>query len=476
MKASGIGGQALMEGVMMKNGNHYACAVRKPDGTIEVDDQHTTSIGDKYKIFKLPIIRGVVTFIESLTIGVKTLTWSASFFEEDEETDKKEKEAEIKINTDETGEQLPGQNAEQENTAEAVQQQSSQINKAPKKEKKKGEGLMMALLVVLAIVFAVGLFMILPYFISTLLKKVIESQLLLATIEGLIRITLFIGYVAAISCMKDIRRVFMYHGAEHKSINCVENGYELTVENVRKCSKEHKRCGTSFILIVMVFSIILFMFVRFDSTILMVVGRLILIPLIAGLSYEFLRLAGRSDNKVINILSKPGLCLQKLTTREPDDSMIECAIASVEAVFDWKEFQEKLKAEEEEARQSKESQKARRRKERAEEIRLRREARGIIDTELSEEKIREIDAEADKLAEKDLNDFDFSESLARDAAEKARNLSEGKEEDKEQASGGMKESEEEILADIESRLEQETPSEEDEDDEVLKALNKIYDK
>ena len=208
----------------------------------------------------------------------------------------------------------------------------------------------------------------------------------------------------------------------------------------------------------------------------MVVGRLILIPLIAGLSYEFLRLAGRSDNKVINILSKPGLCLQKLTTREPDDSMIECAIASVEAVFDWKEFQEKLKAEEEEARQSKESQKARRRKERAEEIRLRREARGIIDTELSEEKIREIDAEADKLAEKDLNDFDFSESLARDAAEKARNLSEGKEEDKEQASGGMKESEEEILADIESRLEQETPSEEDEDDEVLKALNKIYDK
>jgi len=475
MKASGIGGQALMEGVMMKNGSHYACAVRKPDGTIEVDDQHTTSIGDKYKIFKLPIIRGVVTFIESLTIGVKTLTWSASFFEEDEETEKKDKEKN-NINTEETGEQQAGQDAEQEKMQEETSESAPEIKKASPKEKKKGEGLMMALLVVLAIIFAVGLFMILPYFISTLLKKVIESQLLLATIEGLIRITLFIGYVAAISCMKDIRRVFMYHGAEHKSINCVENGYELTVENVRKCSKEHKRCGTSFILIVMVFSIILFMFVRFDSTILMVVGRLVLIPLIAGLSYEFLRLAGRSDNKVINILSKPGLCLQKLTTREPDDSMIECAIASVEAVFDWKEFQEKVKAEEEEARQNKESQKAKRRKERAEEIRLRREAKGIIDTELSEEKIREIDAEADKLAEKDLNDFGFSEALALDAAEKARNLAEGKEEDKDNDSEGMKESQEEILADIESRLEQETPSEEEEDDAVLKALNKIYDK
>ena len=345
-KASGIGGQALMEGVMMKNGNHYACAVRKADGTIEVDDQRTTLLSDKYKIFKLPIIRGVVTFVESLVIGVKTLTWSASFLEDEEEDTIKKDELvkseepeymQEEVNTSEDNNieeiSLDGENEAQVENTTTAENSGPVIKKAERKEKtgaeKTKESLIMGLLVVFAIVFAIGLFMILPYFISKFLKTVITSQFLLALVEGIIRICLFVGYVAAISCMKDIKRVFMYHGAEHKSINCVESGKELTVENVRECSREHKRCGTSFLLIVMVISIIFFMFIRFESTLLMVLGRLLLIPLIAGISYEFIRLAGRSDNKVVIILSKPGLALQKLTTREPDDSMIEIAIAAM---------------------------------------------------------------------------------------------------------------------------------------------------
>ena len=159
-----------------------------------------------------------------------------------------------------------------------------------------------------------------------------------AALEGAIRIVIFIAYVAGISFMKDIRRVFMYHGAEHKCINCVEHGLDLTVENVRKSSKQHKRCGTSFLLIVMIVSILFFMLIRVDSPILRLVLRLALIPVIAGVSYEFIRLAGKSDNGLVNLLSKPGLLLQKITTREPDDAMIEVGIASVEAVFDWKTY------------------------------------------------------------------------------------------------------------------------------------------
>ncbi|MCR4624351.1 MAG: DUF1385 domain-containing protein [Lachnospiraceae bacterium] len=450
-KASGIGGQALMEGVMMKNGSHYACAVRKPDGTIEVDDQRTTLLSDKYKIFKLPIIRGVVTFVESLVIGVKTLTWSASFLEDEEEdTAKKDEvkeepvkseEPEYMQEAEEISDSITEDNIEDNNIEEisldgepetGVQAEETapaassgpKIKKAEKKEKtgaeKTKESLIMGLLVVFAIVFAIGLFMILPYFISKFLKTVITSQFLLALIEGIIRICLFVGYVAAISCMKDIKRVFMYHGAEHKSINCVESGKELTVENVRECSREHKRCGTSFLLIVMVISIIFFMFIRFESTLLMVLGRLILIPLIAGISYEFIRLAGRSDNKLVIILSKPGLALQKLTTREPDDSMIECAIASVEAVFDWRAYQADLKAEEEAELREKQERREKRRLEREAEIRQRMEAKGRTVDDLSEEQIKEIDARADKLAAKEMKNDEIAEKLAREAAEKAK--------------------------------------------------------
>lgn len=442
-KASGIGGQALMEGVMMKNGNHYACAVRKADGTIEVDDQRTTLLGDKYKFFRIPIIRGVVTFVESLVIGVKTLTWSASILEDEEEKAKKKEAEGVENYADEIQAEAAEACAEAENTIEEINLDSDDpeyeavkeaeekvatsvpnVKKAVKKEKTKSEktkdSLFMGLLVVVAIVFAVGLFMILPYFISKFLKSVIDSQFVLALLEGLIRICLFVGYVAAISCMKDIKRVFMYHGAEHKSINCVESGKELTVENVRECSREHKRCGTSFLLIVMVLSIIFFMFIRFESTILMVVARLLLVPVIAGISYEFIRLAGRSDSKVVAVLSKPGLALQKLTTREPEDDMIECAIASVEAVFDWRAYQADIKAEEEATLKEKQERREKRRLEREQEIKQRMEAKGRKVEDLSEEQIKEIDARADKLAAKEMKNEAVAEKLAREAAEKAK--------------------------------------------------------
>ena len=442
-KASGIGGQALMEGVMMKNGNHYACAVRKADGTIEVDDQRTTLLGDKYKFFRIPIIRGVVTFVESLVIGVKTLTWSASILEDEEEEAKKKEAEGVENCADEIQAEAAEACAEAENTIEEINLDSDEpeyeavkeaeekvatavpnVKKAVKKEKTKSEktkdSLFMGLLVVVAIVFAVGLFMILPYFISKFLKSVIDSQFVLALLEGLIRICLFVGYVAAISCMKDIKRVFMYHGAEHKSINCVESGKELTVENVRECSREHKRCGTSFLLIVMILSIIFFMFIRFESTILMVVARLLLVPVIAGISYEFIRLAGRSDSKVVAVLSKPGLALQKLTTREPEDDMIECAIASVEAVFDWRAYQADIKAEEEAALKEKQERREKRRLEREQEIKQRMEAKGRKVEDLSEEQIKEIDARADKLAAKEMKNEAVAEKLAREAAEKAK--------------------------------------------------------
>ena len=315
MRYSGIGGQAVMEGVMMKNQEKYAVAVRKPDHEIEVKVSEYTGIIRNKKIRNMPILRGVFSFIESLVLGMQTLTYSASFFEEEEE-DKKKKEP-----------------------------MTEEERRKQEQKEKKQENAMMGGTVVLSIVLAVAVFMMLPYYISTLFQKVITSQWVIALSEGVIRLVIFIGYVALISLMKDIRRVYMYHGAEHKCINCIEHGMDLTVENVRKSSRFHKRCGTSFLLIVMLVSILFFMFIRVDSPILRVVFRLLLIPVIAGVSYEFIRLAGRSDNAVVNLLSKPGLWLQGLTTKEPDDAMIEVGIASVEAVFDWKPYVEEIRRE-----------------------------------------------------------------------------------------------------------------------------------
>ena len=314
MRYSGIGGQAVMEGVMMKNQDKYAVAVRKPDHEIVVEVSEYSGIMKDKKIKNMPIFRGVFNFIDSLVLGMKTLTFSASFFEEEAEVEKKE-------------------------------QLSEEERKKQEQKEKKQESAMMGGTMALSVVLAVGIFMLLPYYISTIFGKFIPSGWLMALLEGVIRLAIFVGYVAAISMMKDIRRVYMYHGAEHKCINCIEHGMELNVENVRKSSRLHKRCGTSFLLIVMLISIVFFMFIRVDSPVLKVVLRVLLVPVIAGVSYEFIRLAGRSDNAVVNLLSKPGLWLQGLTTREPDDEMIEVGIASVEAVFDWKPYVEEIQRE-----------------------------------------------------------------------------------------------------------------------------------
>lgn len=296
-----------MEGVMMKNGDKYAVAVRKPDHGIEVMTKDYKGIlkSDKWK--KVPLVRGVLNFIDSLVLGMSTLMYSASFFEEEEE-----------------------------------EQQEEEKKKKSEKNTEAKEKALMGGTVVFSIVMAVAIFMILPYYLSQIFQRFIESDTLIAIIEGVLRLVIFIAYILLISRMKEIQRVFMYHGAEHKCINCIEHGLELNVENVRKSSKEHKRCGTSFLMFVVVISIILFLFIRVDSHVLKLVIRLLLVPVIAGLSYELLRLAGRSDNPVINLISKPGLWMQGLTTKEPDDEMIEVGIASVEAVFDWKTYISKI--------------------------------------------------------------------------------------------------------------------------------------
>ncbi len=299
MKPSGIGGQAVIEGVMMKNGNKYAVAVRKPNKEIVVETN--TLPAKKNKVLGLPIIRGVAAFVDSLSLGMKTLSFSASFYEEEEEESKFEK----KLN---------------------------EITKGH------ADSILNGFTMVLAVLLALGIFVVAPMLLAGFLAAKIENATVLAVLEGVFRLLIFILYIALIARMKDIKRLFMYHGAEHKSINCIENGLPLTVENVRKQSREHKRCGTSFMLTVMVISIIFFIFIRVENTLLRFVIRLLLIPVIAGVSYEFIRLAGRSNNAIVNLLSKPGMWLQALTTREPDDSMIEVAMVSVEAVFDWEAF------------------------------------------------------------------------------------------------------------------------------------------
>lgn len=321
MRYSGIGGQAVMEGVMMKNQEKYAVAVRKPDQEIVVETSTYEGLIKNKKIRNMPILRGVFSFIESLVLGMKTLTFSASFFEEEEDEKSGSRKAEKRA-----GAKKPAPTEEEQ-----------------KKKEKRQENALMGGTVAISIVLAVAIFMVLPYYISVFFQRFITSQTLLALLEGVIRLTIFIGYVAAISLMPDIKRVYMYHGAEHKCINCIEQGMDLTVENVRKSSRLHKRCGTSFLLIVMLISIVFFLFIRVDNRILQLLLRLVSIPVIAGVSYEFIRLAGRSDHMLVNLFSKPGLLLQRITTREPDDSMIEVGIASVEAVFDWNAYVKEIR-------------------------------------------------------------------------------------------------------------------------------------
>lgn len=302
MKSSNIGGQAVLEGIMMKHNDDYAVAVRKPDGEISVKKEKYHSIVKWKVLTTTPFIRGVFNFIDSMVIGIKTLTYSASFYEEEEEK-------------------------EEVLTEEAV------------KKKEKKEKLLMGATVAFSVVAAVAIFMVLPYFLTSFLKGLIPSYQVRTVIEGLVRIGNFVLYVLLISRMEDIQRTFMYHGAEHKCINCIEHGLPLTVENVRKSSRQHKRCGTSFLFLVLAISIVLLLLIRVDSAVMRVVVRILLLPVIAGISYEVLKLAGRSDNILINLISSPGLAIQKLTTKEPDDDMIEVAIQAVEAVFDWRAYE-----------------------------------------------------------------------------------------------------------------------------------------
>ncbi|MDO4975717.1 MAG: DUF1385 domain-containing protein [Eubacteriales bacterium] len=309
MKRTSIGGQAVMEGIMMKNGDQYAVCVRKPNQEIVIKKDEYQSVTQKYPILNMPILRGVCNFGESLYVGMKTLTFSAEFLEE-----------------------------------EAGQEEAGRVEKALQKILgEKMDDILMGFTMCLSVVLAVAIFMILPFFLSELLKNYIPSHMVRTLIEGVFRVSIFLLYVVAISRMSEIKRVFMYHGAEHKTINCLESGDPLTPENVMKHSRLHKRCGTSFLLIVMIISIIVFMFIRVDTLWLRFLSRILLVPVVAGISYEFLRLAGRNNSALVNFLSKPGLCLQYLTTKEPDVSMIEVAIASVESIFDWEAYQEAMR-------------------------------------------------------------------------------------------------------------------------------------
>ena len=303
MKYSGIGGQAVIEGIMMKNGDRYSTAVRKPDKTIAVMEDKYESLTTKIPLLGLPFLRGIFAFVDSLVLGMKTLAYSASFFEDDE--DSKPSKFEEKL-TAIFGDKL--------------------------------DKVIMGVTMFISILASVAIFMVLPMLLSNIIKAKIDNYYVIAIFEGVIRIAIFIFYIKMISRMEDIKRTFMYHGAEHKCINCIEHGLELNVENVMKSSKEHKRCGTSFIIIVMMISILFFMVIRVDNLWLRAVSRVVLVPAIAGVSYEFLRIAGRSDFWLVNMLSKPGLWMQGLTTKEPTPDMVEVAIAAVEKVFDWRKY------------------------------------------------------------------------------------------------------------------------------------------
>ena len=293
---SGIGGQAVLEGVMMKNKEKYAVAVRRPDGGISVEvDNYTGVLGGK-RVKELPFVRGVFNFVDSMILGTRCLNLSASFYAEEEE--------------EETG----------------------------KAESGAGDKIMTTLVTCISIVLALGIFVVLPYYLTSLLKGYIRNQSLMTIIEGGMRILIFILYVWGISAMKDIRRLYRYHGAEHKCINCIEKGRPLTVDNAMRSSRLHKRCGTSFLFFVLFVSIVLFFFIRVENPAARVGLRILLMPVVAGISYEIIRLAGRSDNIVVQLISAPGMAIQRMTTKEPDRDMVEVAISAVEAVFDWKGY------------------------------------------------------------------------------------------------------------------------------------------
>lgn len=284
---SGIGGLAVLEGVMMRHKDKYAVAVRGQDGAVALKLSHYHALLEGSVLLQIPFVRGVFVFIDSLRLSLRTMTEASD-------------------------------EAEPENAT--------------------GGTVATALTFAFSFALALALFVALPYFIALGLTTYIRSASLLSVVEGVVRLLIFIGYILLISRLSDIRRLFGYHGAEHKCINCIESGKELTLENVRDASRLHKRCGSSFILFVMLVSVVLFFFIRVESIPLRLALRILLMPVVSGISYELIRLAGRSDNVLVRALSAPGFAMQKLTTREPDDQMIEVGIRSVEAVFDWRAY------------------------------------------------------------------------------------------------------------------------------------------
>lgn len=302
-----VGGQAILEGVMMRGMERTAIAVRIPDGRIHIK---TRKNGNTSKWMKVPIVRGVFSFITSLVEGTKTLTYSADVLEYYDRKLKDDK-------------------------ADGESEKMGKIESllSEKLGSQKLWNLMLAVSVIFALAFSVGIFVLLPTAAVGWIKAYISSPILLNLTEGILRIVMFLLYLSAISKMEDIKRVFQYHGAEHKTIHCFENNLELTPENAQTFYTLHPRCGTSFLMFVMIISLILFSLLGWPNLLWRLVSRIILIPVVAGTSYELLKWAGRSDNIVVRILSLPGLYLQKITTNEPDEKQLEVAIASLKAVM-----------------------------------------------------------------------------------------------------------------------------------------------
>lgn len=311
MKSSNIGGQAVMEGIMMRHKDKYSIAVRRPDQGIELKVEDYKCIFGKAGFLKWPIIRGVVSFVDSLVVGTKCLMYSAEIAGDEED------EEDIKKNA-------------------SLSEEERQAKKA--KEDRQFKWLLYVT-VAISIAVSIGAFMLLPYVLASFCRKLGASEFVVTVVEAFVKLFLFMGYMLLISRMKDIQRTFMYHGAEHKCINCVEHGLPLTVKNVMASSRQHKRCGTSFLFLVMLVSIFLhFIFVLAPGYWVRLFGRLLMVPVVAGISFEMIQWAGRTDNKLAQILSKPGFAMQKLSTKEPTPDMVEVAIAAVEAVFDWRTY------------------------------------------------------------------------------------------------------------------------------------------
>ena len=292
-----IGGSAVMEGVMMRGPKEIATAVRKPDGEIELDKRAVSSLVTKYHVNKIPVIRGVFAFFDSMICSIRALMWSAEFFDIEDDAESKFD----KWLTEKFGDKI--------------------------------KDIVIYFSLFISVIFSVGLFFILPNLITGFMGGLVKSSLIKTLIEGIVRIGIFLCYVLLVSQMEDIKRVFQYHGAEHKTIFCYEAGLELTVENARKMSRLHPRCGTSFLVFVMIVSIILFSFISWDNMWTRLGLRLLLLPVVAGISYEIIRWAGKSKSRIVCLISRPGMWLQKITTREPDDMQLEVAIASMKAVL-----------------------------------------------------------------------------------------------------------------------------------------------